>query len=222
MNILLERTHVSASELRVSKTVVHVRVPADAASLAFDRLQLCALGPQIAQLQALTVLNLSYNVFESLPLAIFECASLEQLDVSNNRIAVLPSAIRKLRQLHALSVVGNVLLFLPWDLVELPLTHVKASLVGPPMFFSAAREVTARHLAVMLLARGHLLRAMASRATTICIGLQDLELPAFVTLQIVDAVFEGNSVRMWAKWELITAVKHFHQRHQFSGESGAS
>jgi hypothetical protein len=222
MNILLERTHVSVSESRVSKTVVHVRVPVDAASLAFDRLQLCALGAQIAQLQALTVLSLSSNLFESLPLAIFECASLQQLDVSNNKITVLPSAIRKLRHLQSLNVLGNMLHFLPWDLVELPLTQVKASLVGPPMFFSATREVTARHLAVMLLARGHLLRAMASRATTICIGLQDLELPAFVTLQIIDALFEGNSVRMWAKWELITAVKHFHQRRQFSGESGAS
>ncbi len=49
------------------------------------------------------------------------------------------------------------------------------------------------------------------RATEICIGLQDLELPAFVTFTIVDeAVHEHeNSIRMWAKWELITAVKHF-------------
>ena len=50
------------------------------------------------------------------------------------------------------------------------------------------------------------------RATEICIGLQDLELPAFVTLQIIDAAVHENSIRMWAKWELITAVKHFHQR----------
>ena len=47
------------------------------------------------------------------------------------------------------------------------------------------------------------------RATEICIGLQDLELPAFVTLQIIDAAVHENSIRMWAKWELITAVKHF-------------
>jgi hypothetical protein len=47
------------------------------------------------------------------------------------------------------------------------------------------------------------------RATEICIGLQDLELPAFVTLHIVDEAVHENSIRMWAKWELITAVKHF-------------
>jgi hypothetical protein len=47
------------------------------------------------------------------------------------------------------------------------------------------------------------------RATEICIGLQDLELPAFVTLSILDEAVHENEIRMWAKWELITAVKHF-------------
>jgi hypothetical protein len=50
------------------------------------------------------------------------------------------------------------------------------------------------------------------RATEICIGLQDLELPAFVTLTIIDEAVHENSIRMWAKWELITAVKHFRDR----------
>jgi hypothetical protein len=50
------------------------------------------------------------------------------------------------------------------------------------------------------------------RAREICIGLQDLELPAFVTLQIIDEAVHENSIRMWAKWELITAVKHFRDR----------
>ncbi len=50
------------------------------------------------------------------------------------------------------------------------------------------------------------------RATEICIGLQDLELPAFVTLAIVDEAVHENEIRMWAKWELITAVKHFRDR----------
>jgi hypothetical protein len=53
---------------------------------------------------------------------------------------------------------------------------------------------------------------MRERATEICLGLQDLELPAFVTLTIIDEAVHENSIRMWAKWELITAVKHFRQR----------
>ncbi len=54
------------------------------------------------------------------------------------------------------------------------------------------------------------------RATEICIGLQDLELPAFVTLTIIDEAVHENSIRMWAKWELITAVKHFRDRRAHS------
>ncbi len=50
------------------------------------------------------------------------------------------------------------------------------------------------------------------RATEICIGLQSVELPAFVTLTIIDEAVHENSIRMWAKWELITAVKHFRDR----------
>jgi hypothetical protein len=33
-----------------------------------------------------------------------------------------------------------------------------------------------------------------------------------VTLQIIDAAVHENSIRMWAKWELITTVKHFRVR----------
>jgi hypothetical protein len=42
--------------------------------------------------------------------------------------------------------------------------------------------------------------------------IKDLELPAFVTLTIIDEAVHENSIRMWAKWELITAVKHFRDR----------
>jgi hypothetical protein len=52
------------------------------------------------------------------------------------------------------------------------------------------------------------------RAAAVCNALQNLHLPAFVTLKILDALFPPNEIRMWAKWELITAVKHFHQRHE--------
>ena len=43
----------------------------------------------------------------------------------------------------------------------------------------------------------------------VCIGLQDLDLPALVTLEILDAMLPNN-IRMAAKWDLIVAVKHFH------------
>jgi hypothetical protein len=40
------------------------------------------------------------------------------------------------------------------------------------------------------------IRTIRERATEICIGLQDLELPAFVTLQIIDAAVHENSICM--------------------------
>jgi importin subunit alpha-1 len=52
------------------------------------------------------------------------------------------------------------------------------------------------------------------RAATICIGLQDLELPALVTLELLDVAFP-NDIPMHKKWQLVTAAKHFHQRREF-------
>jgi hypothetical protein len=69
----------------------------------------------------------------------------------------------------------------------------------------------ARHIDEILAASTHI-GTIRKRATEICIGLQDLELPAFVTLTILDEAVHENSIRMWAKWELITAVKHFRDR----------
>ncbi len=69
----------------------------------------------------------------------------------------------------------------------------------------------ARRVNEILAATKHI-GMIRERATEICIGLQDLELPAFVTLTIIDEAVHENSIRMWAKWELITAVKHFRQR----------
>jgi hypothetical protein len=72
-------------------------------------------------------------------------------------------------------------------------------------------EQCARRVNEVIAATTHI-GFIRERATEICIGLQDLELPALVTLLIVDEAVHENSIRMWAKWELITAVKHFRQR----------
>jgi hypothetical protein len=66
----------------------------------------------------------------------------------------------------------------------------------------------ARRVGEILAATTHI-GFIRERATEICLGLQSLGLPAFVTLLIVDEAVHENSIRMWAKWELITAVKHF-------------
>jgi hypothetical protein len=52
-----------------------------------------------------------------------------------------------------------------------------------------------------------------SRCTEVCNGLQELGLPALLTLGILDELIP-NKIRMWAKWELVTTVKHFHERQE--------
>jgi ankyrin repeat protein len=47
------------------------------------------------------------------------------------------------------------------------------------------------------------------RLTEICIALQDLELPAWVTVQILDAARPWSTLPLHSKWNLVCAVKHF-------------
>lgn len=48
-----------------------------------------------------------------------------------------------------------------------------------------------------------------SRAGMICIALQELDLPALQTVEILDALFPTNRVSMYKKWQLVTLIKHF-------------
>jgi hypothetical protein len=48
--------------------------------------------------------------------------------------------------------------------------------------------------------------------TEICIALQDLALPAWVTVQILDAARPWSTLPLHSKWSLVCAVKHFHDK----------
>jgi ankyrin repeat protein len=50
------------------------------------------------------------------------------------------------------------------------------------------------------------------RLTEICIALQDLALPAWVTVQILDAARPWSTLPLHSKWNLVCAVKHFHDK----------
>ena len=54
------------------------------------------------------------------------------------------------------------------------------------------------------------IQMIRTRATHVCIALQDFSLPALVTLEILDALLP-NSIKMYDKWTLITKVKHWKQ-----------
>jgi hypothetical protein len=51
------------------------------------------------------------------------------------------------------------------------------------------------------------------RLTEICIALQDLALPAWITVQILDAARPWSTLPLHSKWSLVCAVKHFHDKH---------
>ena len=55
------------------------------------------------------------------------------------------------------------------------------------------------------------LDGIRERATDVLIGLADLDLPALLSVDILDALFP-NSIPMHKKWDLVVAVKHWHQR----------
>jgi hypothetical protein len=50
------------------------------------------------------------------------------------------------------------------------------------------------------------------RLTEICIGLQDIGLPAWVTLKILKQVCSMSTLKLHQKWNLVCTVKHFHDR----------
>ncbi|XP_014831628.1 PREDICTED: leucine-rich repeat and calponin homology domain-containing protein 4-like [Poecilia mexicana] len=77
------------------------------------------LSPSLANLQALTYLNLSRNLLSSLPPSVFQLPLLRVLIVSNNKLPSLPSSIYSLTHLRQLDVSCNELQSLPAELGQL-------------------------------------------------------------------------------------------------------
>ena len=77
---------------------------------------------------------------------------------------------------------------------------------------AAARALAAERLKLKRERRA----LVTKRALPMCFAVQERQLPAFVTLAIVDAQLGGlrDLVSMHFKWEMITAIKHFHDRAQ--------
>ncbi len=55
------------------------------------------------------------------------------------------------------------------------------------------------------------LDSIRERATDVLVALQALFLPALQLVEILDALFP-NSIPLHKKWDLVVAVKHWHQR----------
>ena len=50
--------------------------------------------------------------------------------------------------------------------------------------------------------------------TEICIALQAMELPAWVTIKILRAARPWSTLPLHSKWNLVCAVKHYHDKKQ--------
>jgi hypothetical protein len=169
------------------------------------------------------------NALECVPSEVADLQALQFLHVRLSRSDALSRLTEPDLQLSA-----NQLRWLPIEFDRLPAKTrvlVRSFLRRVPRLLTYVPQVRDNPLPLMLHplenARPRLLELFAAtthigmireRAATICFAMQDLELPAPLTLEILDALFPPNSIRMWAKWKLITTINHFHQRHERAGD----
>jgi hypothetical protein len=52
------------------------------------------------------------------------------------------------------------------------------------------------------------------RLTEICFALQEMQLPAWVTIKILRAARPWSTLPLHSKWSLVCAVKHYHDKKQ--------
>jgi len=134
--------------------------------------------------------------------------NLSNLSLRHNLLKWLPSQIGLLTNLNVLVVCDNRLTWLPHELAHL--TNLKELWVR--LFVSSHRSLTCCCSIDCWQSTPERRRRLQLFHSLRQGGLQDLGLPALVTLEIVDQSMPDNEIRMWAKWELITAAKHFHER----------
>jgi len=174
-------------------------------TLAMSRNALLSVPSTIAQLSCLRELRLHRNRLSSLPSEIGRLRSLSWLTLEGNELVAVPAELGDL-PLDALELSSNRLQWIPAELDRLP-AKTTLHLFGNPLAVRFDYKNVRARLRELIAATTHI-GMIRRRATEVCIGLQDLGLPAFVTLAILDALSPPNSIRMWAKWQLITIVKH--------------
>ena len=172
--------------------------------------RLASLPPAIGQLTALEELFLERNCLVSLPRTVGLLRQLTKLTLGFNDLTSLPAELGELGSLQLLRVEHNKLHWLPRALDRLP-AATTIVLNGNPLPLDVGKphgsDDSRSKLPELFAATTSLLMIREPVADAL-VGLADLELPALVALEIVDAAFP-NSVAMHKKWDLIVAVKHF-------------
>jgi Leucine-rich repeat (LRR) protein len=174
----------------------------------------------------LTNFSVTQSSLSEIPRAVANLRNLRSLFVGQNRISRLAGELGRLPELQQLDLSDNELVWIPSSLDRpfefLDLSCNRLVPVRKPIsgWLSIRDEMNGRNRTPgeLVLERCNELRVFAFEFTEAAIGLQDLELPALVTLEILDALCpnavlyknpERVFVRMAAKWDLIVAVKYF-------------
>ncbi len=176
-------------------------------SLSFGQNRLASITPHIEQLVLLEDLWLSDNDIRVVPRELCTLPRLAKLALGWNSLSTLPPELVQLRCLRIVLLNDNHIDFLPLEWARMrERVEVRLERNDLPVTVNANENVRPRFDEIFAATRQ--LSMIRARATAICVALQELELPALVTLEIIDAAMP-NSIKMASKWDLIVAVKHF-------------
>jgi hypothetical protein len=175
---------------------------------------IATLPVELCIVTQLTLLSLAGCRLTVVPDQIGQMRSLSQLLLQENRIVSIPASLGDLQSLSSLMLCANELHLIPADdLCRLPNDCLVYLHSNPRLERITGRmryeEDVRPRLAEFADAMHSSLDSIRARATSVAIALQDLQLPAPVTLAVIDALFPANTIKLHSKWSLITAVKHF-------------
>jgi hypothetical protein len=173
--------------------------------------ELMSLPRDFEKLVALKEIDLSNNRFSAFPQELLALKQLEVLDLSENNLTALPRELITFEEMTNLFVRSNNLEWLP---IELRDWGAQIYVGGNCFAFRPCAYLypTSHNELLGIFGATKHIGMIRHAAGTVCIAMQNWNLPALLMLLIIDELFE-NDIRMWAKWELITAVKHFHMRN---------
>lgn len=206
----LLRLHLTQNQLAAVPPDVFAMTQLRSLNLAGNRI--AALPPAIVDLTRLEFLSVSHNQLQALPAALGRLTALTSLLLDRNGIAELPHQLAQLQRLRTLSLHDNRVAWLPVELAQLPLTTGIHLHNNPLPLGLGEPETNSRERLDQIFAASTHIGMIRRRAAEICIAMAELDLPALLTLKILNAAMP-NKIRMAATWDLVVVVKHWRQRY---------
>jgi hypothetical protein len=181
-----------------------VSYPENITSVSIVNCHLTSFPVSILRMSSVRKINVAWNEIDALPEQIVRLSSLETLLLYRNAIREIPWCVGRLPKLKEIDIRHNGCNWIPSTLFTIE-GDLRANLRIRNNKMLHGCDTLVEVDAMESLAD---IRAFRYEFAEACVGLQDLGLPALVTLEILDALCP-NAVRMAAKWDFIVAVKHF-------------